>query len=95
MRIEVREEPASSLPDYARVPSHSKSRSALIRAAERWASARGCQKLKIETQNTNLPACRFYQRHGYVLAAANRNAYTLFPDEIQFLWYKDLPKSEE
>ena len=65
--------------------------SALFRAAEEWAAARGCRELKIETQNINLPACRFYARQGCVLAAVHRFAYPQLPDEIQLLWYKALP----
>jgi len=38
--------------------------SALFRAAEDWARARGCGWLKIETQNVNAAACRFYQKMG-------------------------------
>lgn len=63
---------------------------ALVRAAESWASANGATSMKIETQNINVPACRFYERRGYVLRAANPGAYSIFPDEIQLLWYKDL-----
>lgn len=64
--------------------------SALFRAAEAWARARGCTRLKIETQNINVPACRFYAAQGCVLGAANRSAYPELSDEIQLLWYKDL-----
>jgi len=64
--------------------------SELFRAAEAWAAARGCQLLKIETQNINVPACRFYARHGCVLGAIHRFAYPELPDEIQLLWYKRL-----
>lgn len=66
--------------------------SALFDAAESWARARGCRQLKIETQNINVAACRFYERHGCVLEAVNRLAYPQFPDEIQLLWYKNLVK---
>jgi GNAT superfamily N-acetyltransferase len=66
---------------------------ALLRAAELWAAANGAASMKVETQNINVPACRFYARHGYVLRAANRSAYPEFPDEIQLLWYKDLPST--
>jgi GNAT superfamily N-acetyltransferase len=62
----------------------------LFRAAEAWAAARGCQALKIETQNINVPACRFYVRQGCVLGAIHRFAYPALPDEIQLLWYKRL-----
>src|SRR5437763_428050 len=34
--------------------------SALFRASEAWASTRGCRQLKVETQNINVAACRFY-----------------------------------
>jgi GNAT superfamily N-acetyltransferase len=64
--------------------------SALFRAAEAWARVRGCVQLKIETQNINVPACRFYAGQGCMLGAVNRSAYPELPDEIQLLWYKDL-----
>jgi GNAT superfamily N-acetyltransferase len=65
---------------------------ALFSAAEAWARARGCRELKVETQNVNVPACRFYQRQGCVLGAVNRRAYPGLPGEIQLLWYKDLTR---
>jgi GNAT superfamily N-acetyltransferase len=64
--------------------------SALLRAAESWAAAKGATSMKVETQNINVPACRFYSRNGYVLRAANPCAYPEFPDEVQLLWYKEL-----
>ncbi len=63
---------------------------ALFRAAEHWAVGRGCRQLKIETQNINSAACRFYARQGCVLGAMNRFAYKELPEETQMLWYKDL-----
>lgn len=65
---------------------------ALFEAVERWASARGCRQLKIETQNINVQACRFYARQGCVLGAINRFAYPELPDEAQLLWYKMLSR---
>ena len=38
--------------------------SALFQAAADWARALGCGWLKIETQNVNAAACRFYQKMG-------------------------------
>jgi ribosomal protein S18 acetylase RimI-like enzyme len=64
---------------------------ALFRAVEAWAEARGCRQVKIETQNINVPACRFYARQGCVLGAINRFAYPEHPDEVQLLWHKMLP----
>ena len=62
----------------------------LLAAAERWARKRGARWLKVETQNINVQACRFYARHGFVLTAADPFAYAAYPEEIQLLWYKDL-----
>ena len=64
--------------------------SALFTAVEDWATARGCLELKIETQNINVPACRFYQGRGCVLGQIKRSAYPKHPEEIQLLWFKAL-----
>ncbi|HEY9401290.1 MAG TPA: GNAT family N-acetyltransferase [Pyrinomonadaceae bacterium] len=63
---------------------------ALFRAVEARAAARGCLQLKVETQNINVPACRFYARQGCELGAIKRFAYPELPNEIQLLWYKQL-----
>jgi GNAT superfamily N-acetyltransferase len=63
---------------------------ALFKAAEMWSLARGCREMKVETQNINVPACRFYAERGCVLRAIYPRAYVRFPDEVQLLWYKDL-----
>ena len=65
---------------------------ALFSAAEEWARARGCRTLKVETQNVNVSACRFYERRGCALRAAHHCAYPELPHEIQLLWYKDLSR---
>jgi ribosomal protein S18 acetylase RimI-like enzyme len=64
--------------------------SALLNAAESRAVSRNAKLMKIETQNTNVPACRFYARHGFTLGGINREAYPGLPDEVQLLWYKDI-----
>jgi len=64
--------------------------SALFEKVEAWARAQGCRQLKIETQNVNVRACLFYARHGCELRAVHHAAYPGLPEEIQFLWYKDL-----
>lgn len=66
---------------------------ALFSAAEGWARAKGCTELKVETQITNVPACRLYAAEGCELRVAKRGAYETLPDEIQLLWYKPLPRS--
>ena len=68
---------------------------ALYRAAVAWATARGCSELKVETQNVNVPACRFYAAQGCELRAVHRFAYPALPDEVQLLWYKDLRARQE
>ena len=64
--------------------------SALFRAAGDWAGARGFRWLKIETQNINVPACRFYQKMGCTLGAIDRFAYPGQPAEVQLVWWKAL-----
>jgi GNAT superfamily N-acetyltransferase len=65
--------------------------STLFQRVEAWSKLHGCRQLKIETQNTNAPACRFYERQRCELRAIHRAAYPEFPEEIQLLWYKELP----
>ena len=64
--------------------------SALFRAAEDWAGACGCRWPKIETQNVNVPACRFYQKMGCTLGAIDRFAYRGQPGEEQLLCWRHL-----
>ncbi len=68
--------------------------SALFRRVEEASKMRGVRRLKVETQNTNVPACRFYARQGCILGAVNRYAYPDLPHETQLFWYKDLSRSE-
>lgn len=63
---------------------------ALFEAAEAWALTRGCRELKVETQNANVPACRFYEALGCQLRLVREDAYPQCPGEAQFLWYKAL-----
>jgi GNAT superfamily N-acetyltransferase len=62
----------------------------LFEAAVRWAAARGARWLKVETQNVNDAACRFFARQGCTLGAIHRFAYPDLPDEAQLLWYKEI-----
>ena len=64
--------------------------SKILQAAEDWSRSRGCREIKIETQNINVPACKFYARHGYKLTTINPNAYDNLPDETQLIWSKTL-----
>lgn len=64
--------------------------SALFRAAEDWARERGCSALEVETQQINVPACRFYERMGCSLVAVDRHAYAELPNEAQLIWRRQL-----
>jgi GNAT superfamily N-acetyltransferase len=69
--------------------------SALFRAGGDWAEARGCRWLKIETQNVNVPACRFYQKMGCTLGAIDRFAYPGQAAEVRLLWWKALTSPDD
>jgi GNAT superfamily N-acetyltransferase len=62
----------------------------LFHAALAWAHVRGCRQIKIETQNINVAACRFYAKQGCILGGIRRQAYVSFPTEVQLFWFKDL-----
>ena len=57
-----------------------------------WSRARRCTHLKIETQNVNVPACRFYAKQGCHLGGINRHAYDEagLAQEVMLLWYLEL-----
>ena len=65
----------------------------LVSAVEAWARMRHCSELKVETQNTNVVACRFYARQGFRLAQANRNVYRHLPADVQLIWRKGFYRS--
>jgi GNAT superfamily N-acetyltransferase len=60
--------------------------SALFARAAAWARQCGCALLKIETQNTNVAACRFYVAQGCSLGAIDLHAYPDFPDVVRLIW---------
>lgn len=65
----------------------------LFQFAASMARDHGCRQLKIETQNTNVAACRFYAAMGCTLGAIHRFAYAGVPQaaqEAMLLWYFDL-----
>jgi ribosomal protein S18 acetylase RimI-like enzyme len=66
---------------------------ALFEHALEIARQRGCRQMKIETQNINPAACRFYARMGAHLGAIHRYAYAGEPEvahETMLLWYINL-----
>ncbi|MEK7467022.1 MAG: GNAT family N-acetyltransferase [Planctomycetota bacterium] len=58
----------------------------LFQAAKSWALNRGAREMKIETQDINVPACRFYMRQGCRLTAANPGVYERHPHQVQLFW---------
>jgi GNAT superfamily N-acetyltransferase len=65
----------------------------LFRHAAAWSRARGCTQMKVETQNVNVPACRFYQRMGCRLGEIHRFGYAAVPavaGEVMLNWYLEL-----
>ena len=61
----------------------------LLSQAELYAHMKwNCNEMKIETQDNNIQACKFYSRNGYTIKYSNPNIYEEFPDEIQLLYYK-------
>jgi len=76
-------------PDYKRQGIGS----GLLNRAIQWARSQGCTQFKIETQNINVPACRFYAARGCHLGAIDRYAYAGVPrvaHETMLIWYLDL-----
>ncbi len=62
----------------------------LFQKAVEWAKAQKCRQLAIETQNINLPACRFYIRQGCHLGEIDRFKYASNPataHEDMLVWY--------
>lgn len=60
---------------------------------EEWSRAQGMTQIKVECQNNNVRACRFYRKQGAVLSAIDEYAYygeAGITGEIQLIWYKDL-----
>jgi len=58
-----------------------------------WSRIHGLLQMKIECQNNNIPAVKFYHKQGAVLSAIDEYAYYNEPEyrhETQFIWFLDL-----
>lgn len=67
--------------------------SRLFSLAADWAREQGLVQMKIESQNNNIAAARFYAGKGATLFTIHPEAYRDMPElrhEMQFLWYMDL-----
>lgn len=65
----------------------------LFQAAAEFSRQSGCTQLKIEAQNVNVPACRFYASQGCELGAVHRYFYAAVPavaHETALFWYLTL-----
>jgi len=63
---------------------------ALLAAAQEMARQAGARALDIETQDTNVPACRLYASSGFTLADVDPHGYGIEIDEAKLLWTKSL-----
>jgi len=61
----------------------------LFHAAVEWARSHGCRQLKIETQNINVSACKFYAAQGCRVGGVGSYPPP-YDKEIMLLWYLDL-----
>lgn len=64
---------------------------ALWQAIEHAAREGGFQTLSVETQDTNVSACRFYRAVGCELASVTPRAYEPLSDEARLIWRRVLP----
>lgn len=63
----------------------------LFNHAIEWSIKHNCKQMKIETQNDNVPACKFYEKQGARLGEINKYAYYgEDTDEVMLIWYLDL-----
>lgn len=57
----------------------------LFAAAAQWAKDRGCVEVRVETQDTNEAACRFYRAMGCSLHSVDEHGYEGI-DEAKIIW---------
>ena len=66
---------------------------ALFDMAVKWSREQGLVQMKIECQNNNVPAVKFYHKQGAELCIIDEYAYYSEPEyrhETQFVWFLDL-----
>jgi ribosomal protein S18 acetylase RimI-like enzyme len=65
----------------------------LFDMAVNWSREQGLVQMKIECQNNNVPAVKFYHKQGAVLSVINEYAYyneSEYRHETMFIWFLDL-----
>jgi streptothricin acetyltransferase len=67
---------------------------ALMNEAVSWAKEKKLPIVRLETQDTNVPACRFYERYGFKLGGFDRYLYDALEaderGETALFWYLHL-----
>ncbi len=63
---------------------------ALLEVAATQSLARGRREMHVETQNINVPACRFYESIGFQLRTVREDVYPDCPGEMELRWVKAL-----
>ena len=69
----------------------------LFDMAVSWSREQGLIQMKIECQNNNVPAVKFYHKQGATLSAIDEYSYyneLEYKHEIQFIWFLDLMKRQ-
>ena len=64
---------------------------ALLRAVDDAAGAAGSSGVDVETQDTNVAACRLYAASGYTLRDIDSASYPDLPGETKLIWTKLFP----
>jgi streptothricin acetyltransferase len=62
----------------------------LIEQAEHWTRSKNLLGIMLETQNNNVPACKFYERCGFKMRGFDTHLYKAIDpdtDEIALYWY--------
>ncbi len=63
----------------------------LMDEAVAWAGRSGVRAIRLETQSTNVAACRFYERYGFVLGGYDKHLYSQLGadvrNEVALFWY--------
>jgi streptothricin acetyltransferase len=63
---------------------------ALLEHGETWARQNGFPGIMVETQDSNVGACRFYESYGFVLGGFDTYLYhagTRYTEDIALFWY--------
>jgi len=58
----------------------------LFKRAVTWAESEGCSEMIVETQDTNVAACRFYAAMGCTLQSADADGYGPDIPEAKLIW---------